>query len=267
MESFAFILFFYGIFIGSFLNVVIDRIPAGKDIVKGRSKCDHCKRNLSWYELIPLLSWILQGGKSRCCHKKLSIQYPFIEMITGLGFVIIYLLSAVNSDWIGVNCELCFISLISSLLLFCLFLIIFVIDLKTELICMQCIYGIIVLQIIHLVSLWYQTGDISTVFPFLLSAIGAAFFFFLLWFFSKGKAMGDGDIFLAFCIGLVLGYPNTIVALYVAFLTGAALGVILILRGKKSLKSHIPFGPFLIFGLGIAVLFEKNIMALVGKLL
>jgi leader peptidase (prepilin peptidase)/N-methyltransferase len=79
-----------GLFIGSFLNVLIDRLPKGQNVLWGRSHCDFCKRNLRWYELIPLVSFVIQMGRCRRCHKKLSIQYPVIELITAMGFVVIY---------------------------------------------------------------------------------------------------------------------------------------------------------------------------------
>lgn len=243
--SISVVVFIYGILIGSFLNVLIDRLPEGEDVVRGRSHCDHCKRVLSWYELIPLVSWILQSGRSRCCHKRISIQYPFIEFVSGIGFVYLF------------SFDYPLLLVISSLLLFCSFLVIFVVDLKTERIPIELLYVVgfgILLR-------WYVLVPLDQLpFVYVLPAVISALFFFCLWFFSKGKAMGDGDIFLVFCISLVIGYPALIIALYVAFLTGAVVGVILILRRKRTMKSHIPFGPFLIFGMGVALAYSQPIL-------
>jgi prepilin signal peptidase PulO-like enzyme (type II secretory pathway) len=92
-----------------------------------------------------------------------------------------------------------------------------------------------------------------------IPSLCAGLFFFFLWFFSKGRAIGDGDMWLAVLISLVTGYPGIIIALYIAFLTGAAVGVILILGRLKTLKSHIPFGPFLLFGMVIEQWFGTSI--------
>jgi leader peptidase (prepilin peptidase)/N-methyltransferase len=243
----AFIIpFIFGLLFGSFLNVLIDRLPEGKDVIRGRSHCDHCKRILSWWELIPIVSWMLQRGESRCCHKKLSIQYPLIELITGIGFVLIVLF----------NFPLLYS--ISSLLLFCSFIVIFVVDLKTEYIPVQMFYVIGIGIGLRFLAL-HSTG-VELLYTYSIPSLCAGLFFFLLWFFSKGRAMGDGDILLVFFIGLVIGYPKIIISLYVAFLTGAAVGVILILRGVRTMKSHIPFGPFLIFGMGVAMVYGELIM-------
>lgn len=230
------VVFFIGICIGSFLNVLIDRLPVGQDVTRGRSHCDHCKHNLTWYELIPIVSWIVQLGKSRCCQKKLSVQYPLVEFITGLGFLFLYF-----------NYQLSIINYLINLILFCSVLVLFVTDLKFELLPtpLLVLWGIgAVLRFIALQLSWTEL-----LYVYGIPSFGVGLFFFLLWFFSKGRAMGDGDIWLAILIGLVTGYPGIIIALYIAFLTGAAVGVILILGRFKTLKSHIPFGPFLLFGM------------------
>ncbi len=243
MEFILLIIFFLGICIGSFLNVCIDRLPVGQDVTRGRSHCDHCKRTLSWYELIPIISWIMQLGKSKCCYKKLSIQYPIIELITGIGFVYLFVVSS---------------NYIISLIIFCSFLVLFVTDLKFELLPT----GFLILAFLGVVSQIVLSGTYLNV----ISGVSAGLFFFLLWYFSKGRAMGDGDIWLAILIGLVTGYPGIILALYIAFLTGAAMGVILILGKVKTLKSHIPFGPFLIFGMVVQLIFNQSILLLWSKL-
>jgi len=240
------IIFIFGCSIGSFLNVCIDRLPVGQDVTRGRSHCDHCKRTLSWYELIPVLSWIVQLGKSRCCHKKLSIQYPLVELVTGIGFLFLYF-----------NYQLSIINYFISLLLFCSFLVLFVSDLKFELLPT----GFLIVAFFGVIAQMVLLQTYMNV----ISGICAGLFFFLLWFFSKGKAMGDGDIWLAILIGLVTGYPGIIIALYAAFLTGAIVGVILILGKVKTLKSHIPFGPFLLLGMVVTLLWQKDLLSLLSN--
>lgn len=219
----------FGICVGSFLNVLIDRLPKGKNVITGRSVCDHCKKKLRWFELIPLLSWVLQGGRCRRCHKKLSVQYPLIELVTGVGFVLLP-----PSYW----------------LIFCALLVIFVADLKYQIIP----DSMVVVGVIGVI------GAIGLMRENMLAGVGAAIFFFLLWLVTRGRAMGLGDVKFAFLMGLFLGFPGVIVATYLAFLTGAGVGVILILRRKKGLKSKIAFGPFLILGTCITLVWGPQII-------
>lgn len=245
------VLFILGCSIGSFLNVLIDRLPVGQDVTRSRSHCDYCKHTLFWYELIPVVSWIVQAGKSRCCHKKLSLQYPLIELTTGLGFVFLYQNSIIHY--------------FTSLLLFSSLLVLFVTDLKYEIL-PNALLGAAGLGAFVRMSLMVSSYT-QALFLYVLPAGIAALFFFLLWFFSKGRAMGDGDIPLAFIVGLTTGYPLIIIAFYAAFLTGALVGVILILGRYKTMKSHIPFGPFLIFGAVVARVYGHQLIDIWQKLL
>ncbi len=253
------IIFLLGISLGSFLNVLIDRLPQGEDVVHGRSHCDHCKRTICWYELIPVLSWMLQGGKSRCCHKKLSFQYPFIELTIGIGCVVLYLL------FFGLIMTMS-LPYLGAVLLLCSAVGIFVADLKTERIPTVFLYGGFfgTLLLLSPRVLLCVNGSKETCFELLniyvLPAVLGAGFFFVLWLFSKGRAMGDGDIYLAGIIGLALGYPKLVIAYYVSFLTGAIVGVILILVRKKRMNSHISFGPFLVIGLGMTYIYGSAIL-------
>lgn len=224
----------FGLAIGSFLNVLIDRLPRGKNVITGRSVCDYCKKTLRWFELIPLLSWVLQSGRCRRCHKKLSVQYPLIELVTGVGFVLL-----APSYW----------------LIFCALLVIFVADLKYQIIP----DSMVVLGIIG-VLMQGPAFDARQGPALWLSGAGASGFFFLLWLVTRGRAMGLGDVKFVFLMGLLLGFPGVIVATYLAFLTGAGVGVILILRGIKGLKSKIAFGPFLILGTCITLVWGPQIM-------
>lgn len=240
----VFFVFIIGLCVGSFLNVLIDRLPKGEQVLKGRSRCDYCKKTLRWFELIPLLSFFLQHGRCHRCRRKLSIQYPFIELVTGIGFVIIYYFSP-NSLTL----------LLSYYLLYSSLLVIFVSDLK---------YQIIPDSMIFLGLIGVLLQGQAFAFPqglaLWISAFASSMLFFLLWLGTKGKSMGFGDVKLAFLLGLLLGYPKIVVALYSAFLTGALTGVILILKGEKSLKSKIAFGPFLILGALISMLWSDIIL-------
>jgi len=261
-----FFLFIIGSAVGSFLHVVALRLNKNETIVWGRSHCDYCSHTLSWYELIPLFSFLFQRGVTRCCHRKLSFQHVFVEGITGIGFVLI------GSSFLGRDLQLCSVlfECIPSFILLSVFIIIFLSDFKYQTIPMNVVYIGIGAAIIRVLAFLFANCSISygvqecilIMRPYLLSSVIGFLFFYLIWLFSKGKAMGDGDAPLVFLIGLVGGYPKTLIALYVAFLTGAIVGVILILRKGKTLKSQIAFGPFLIFGLAISLLFGEHIIAL-----
>lgn len=246
-------IFLFGLAIGSFLNVLIDRLPNGQDVLWTRSRCDHCKKTLLWFELIPILSWILQRGRCLRCRNTLSMQYPMVELTTAVGFIIGYFLFAYPPA--GEAGSL--IQLFAYWLIFSSLLVIFVADLKYMVIPdSMVIVGILgallqghPLQIPQGVALW-------------ISALGAALFFLLLYVITKRRGIGLGDVKLAFLLGFFLGYPKIIFALYAAFLTGALVGVILMMRRKKSLKSKIAFGPFLIVGALIAMLFGEQLLAL-----
>lgn len=255
----AFIFFLLGLAVGSFLNVLIDRLPFGKNVLTGRSMCDFCKRTLRWYELIPLLSWFIQRGRCRRCHNKLSWQHPIVEFVTAVGFVV------VQSQALEFPQSL---ALIGRLLIFSSLLVIFVADFKYQIIpdsmVVVGVVGVLMGLMSRMSSMGFMEGGGL---QRLASALGASGFFLLLWLVTRGKGMGLGDVKLAFLMGLLLGFPKIVVASYLAFLTGAGVGVILILLGKKKLKAKIAFGPFLIFGTVIASLYGDGLIAWWQRLL
>lgn len=229
------IIFLFGLVVGSFLNVVIDRVPRGENIVWKPSHCDHCKKPLRWYELIPVISFLFLRGRCARCKKRLSYQYPVIELICGMSFVYLYSLS---SDLTG---------MISLIFLFCLFLVLFVIDLKEQILPDELLIMLLLFCIIYMIRLPQAERIIH-----LLSGLGAGSGFLFLWLVTRGRGLGFGDVKLSVLLGVLLGYPDIIIALYAAFLTGALVGVILILHKKAKMRSRIAFGPFLIFGTFIA---------------
>ena len=236
------ILFIIGLFIGSFLLVVVDRFPKGESILWGRSHCDMCDHTLSWYDLFPIVSYITLKGKCRYCHKPFGVSYPVIEVVTGLLFATIPIFFPLVS--LPELLILCIISGCSIVVFFC--------DVWYGLIPDNAvlILGVsgILLGIIHHTSLL----------SLLLSSLGAGVFFLLLYLGTKRKGMGLGDVKLSFAMGLVLGYPFIILAFYIAFLTGALVALILIIGRRKKFKGDsIPFGPFLIIGM-ISVLLGGN---------
>lgn len=233
------ILFFLiGLFLGSFLLVIVERFPRNESIFVGRSHCDMCNHTLSWYDLIPVFSYLFQRGKCRYCHKPYGGVYPFVEILSGLLFasVILFFPSLPLVEQIVLS------------LAMCCFVVIFFCDIRFGLIPDG---AVIVFTILACIKIFLQ--DQSPL-PFFLSAICASGFFYLLYIITKKKGIGFGDIKLAFPIGLFLGYPLTILSIYLAFLTGAVVALILILRRKKKFRGDtISFGPFLIIGTYISL--------------
>ncbi len=219
------IIFLLGLCIGSFLNVLICRLPCGQS-ADGRSKCPRCRKTLRWYELVPLTSFLIQKGKCRGCDKKISWQYPLLELATAALFVIFY-----TPQNFFLN-ALLFVS-VSAMI------VIFMIDWQ---------YGLILDAVIWPAAIIIgilQVINNATILNLVSAALLAGGFFALQWVFSKGKWIGEGDIGLGILMGLILGWPNILAALFFAYVGGAIISLILLVLRKKTFKSAVPFGVFL----------------------
>lgn len=277
-------IFIIGLFVGSFLNVLADRLPRGEAVIKGRSRCEKCKKTLKWYDLIPLLSFIFLKGRCRYCKARLSFYYPTIEFVTGVLFAIAAYYILNNFQFLILN----FYSIFNFKFLFTLFYYLFIVSSLIVVFFADLKYGIIpdkiVFPTIVIVSLYLfinhssltrlqmpsALADGGQVLNHLLSAASAGLFFLLLSLIKirKHSAMGFGDVKFAFLMGLVLGFPNIVVSLYVAFLTGAIVGIILIIWRKKKLEgATISFGPFLVLGTFAALFWGGIILQKVMQVL
>jgi len=282
-------IFLLGLIIGSFLNCVIYRMEISspplfrtgakrggsrfaRSALSGRSYCPHCKHQLCWYDLIPVLSFIILKGKCRYCRKRISLQYPLVELATAFLFVLIFWHLGLGFDleqfgtiWI---LNLFFLFTIASFLI-----IIFVYDLKHYIIPDKVIFPAI--GFVFLYQLFeifefrifnlFRISDLgfrilAPLTNYFVVALGTATLFLAIVLITKGKGMGIGDIKLAFLMGLLLGWPSIFVALFLAFLIGAIIGIGLILTHKKTLKSEIPFGPFLVTGTFIALFWGEKLI-------
>ena len=229
---FYILIFILGLSIGSFLNVIICRLETKETIISNRSYCPQCRVILKWYDLIPVLSFLLQKCRCRYCKKKISWQYPVVEIATACLFLLIF------------NLQFSIFNLIYYFIIISFLIIIFTYDLKHYLIPNRIIYPAIIIAGIF--NFQFLISNQFSIFKFsILSALGASSFFLALVLVSKGKWMGLGDVKLAFLMGLILGWPNILLALFLSFLSGSVIGIGLIIFGKKDFKSQIPFGPFL----------------------
>jgi len=236
-----------GLVIGSFLNVVIYRLPRGLGFVRGRSFCPKCKHKVNWFDNVPVISFLILKGRCRFCGGKISWRYPLIELLAGALFYLSYL------------SHLSFLSY----LLICGLVVIFFVDLEHQIIPDEIVIPLSVLFLGYrlLTNIQYLISN------FLITGIVSFLFLYLIHLLTKGRGMGLGDVKLAFLMGLVLGFPKIVVAFYLAFLTGAFVGVILILLGKAKLKQKIAFGPFLVFGTIFSLLWGEKIVTLAEKVL
>ena len=289
--EFSFLLplvFLFGTIIGSFLNVIIDRADTKESPLKGGSYCPHCQKSLKWWELIPIFSFLFLKGKCSSCKHKLSWQYPLVETITGLLFMFIVMrflrFSFINPYlWQNINLEniLIILNFLFWFYWISVLIVISVYDFKKYLILNDVLIPGIVITFTWRILLGFliqknslnilpyffrYLGDKSFLFGyhsyFSSLFLGIAFFcglISLLAWLTQEKAMGWGDAILAFFLGSILGWPESLIALIIGFLIGGFVSVILIAFKKKTMKSYLPFAPFLSFG-ALTVLFFGDII-------
>ena len=233
-------IFLIGISIGSFLNVCIYRIPKKEDIVFERSHCMSCGNVLKWYELIPLFSFLVQGGKCRNCKTKLSVQYPLIELLNGLIYVWIFMAKGFQPESI----------------LFCIcasvLIVISVIDWRTYEIPFGCniIIGILgIVRVFLNLAHWYD---------YVIGFFAVSGLFLIMYWITKGRGIGGGDIKLMAAAGLLLGWQNILLSLMIGSIAGSVIHLALMkIQGKDRV---LAFGPYLAFGIFISMLYGNDII-------
>ncbi|MEX2013633.1 MAG: prepilin peptidase [Parcubacteria group bacterium] len=235
----AVILFVLGATVGSFLNVVGLRWDSGRTLL-GRSSCPSCGKVLEWQELVPIVSFFVLRAKCSRCKANISWQYPIVELWTGLIFATVPIIF---------------------LPVFCIYIVIAIYDLRHKIIPDSLVYASIVLALVlRLVSggsLWDWLAG-----PILFA------FFGLIWLFSRGRVMGFGDAKLGLSLGLLLGATQGFSAIMLAFWVGASVSLAYLFLGKVgflkntkglTMKSEVPFAPFIIFGAWLSLVFHLNI--------
>jgi len=220
--------FILGTIIGSFLNVCIYRIPKEESITFPPSHCMNCGNQIKWYDLIPVLSYVFLRGKCRFCKEKVSIRYPIIELITGVVFTTLYI-----EYGIGFN--------FSKYALFSCFLIVIgMIDFDTTDVYLMTTLPGIICGVIFLIIGWRLGCEFSA---YLFGALLGGGIISLIILLTGGMGWGDAEI----CVlcGIFLGLKLTAVMLFISFILGGVVGILLIITKKKSRKDYIPFGPYL----------------------
>lgn len=248
MEVLQFLfVFILGASVGSFVNVLIDRLPRRQDVFLTRSICESCKKKLFPWELVPIVSYLILRAKCKKCKKKIPARIFAVELICGLSYSII-----LSLHFFGV---IEFVNVLYLLVMLPIFIGIIFTDFE---------FGIIpdefILSLVGISSVYLAFFQYTAIVNHLISGIGILLGFLMIFVATSGRGMGFGDVKLSFALGLFLGFPYVLISLYLAFLTGATVAIILVLWGKKKLKGDtIPFGPFLAVS-SIATYFFGNVI-------
>ncbi|MBU6427194.1 A24 family peptidase [Patescibacteria group bacterium] len=245
--------FLFGAIVGSFLNVVSLRYKTGRS-VGGRSKCMACGKELAWLELIPILSFFMQGGSCRKCKSKISWQYPLVEFSAGALFVLIFF------KFPPVSYEAALVTLLY-VFAACLLVVITVHDIKHKIIPDPFVWSFDVLALVSLFvggNSWWHIPSYENLIAGPLLAVPFA----LIWLVSRGRWMGLGDAKLVLGIGWFLGVNLGVNALILSFWIGAAVSVGWLFATYKKFKRNqeIPFGPYLILGMYLVLIFGIQVI-------
>lgn len=269
IEFFIFVaVFVFGAIIGSFLNVVLYRFHAGRSL-NGRSHCMSCGHVLHWYELLPLVSYITQRGTCRACDSQIPIRYLVVELLTGLLFVLVY--------YVTVDSAL----LLLYFFLMSLFVLIIVYDIRHTIIPDEFTATVFAVSVAYILYEYSKLPLLTEVMWHLVSGLVAAGFFWILWYMSKGRWLGFGDVKLAVPLGIMVGISGVFSMIVLSFWIGAAISLTLLAlqrllkRGKTRLrflsttltiKSEVPFAPFLIAGFFLVHFVQLDIFTIIYAL-
>jgi len=261
------ILIVLGLCLGSFINALVWRIHEQSksktkqnnkaySILSGRSMCPNCKHQLETKDLIPVFSWIALKGQCRYCGRKIGLQYPLVELFTAAMIIMSYIYWPSAFSGFGLV-EFC---------LWVIFLVGFIAlsiyDIRWTILPNRIIYPLIGLAIVQLLIglIFFKTGT-TAIFSAIFGILFSGGLFYALYTFSDGRWIGGGDVKLGFLIGIIIGGPiNSILVLIIASFLGTFYSVPLLVSGKVTRSSKIPFGPFLIIAAVIMELFGITIV-------
>lgn len=233
--------FTLGLLIGSFLNVCIYRIPEKISVAKGFSFCPNCKKRIQPYDLIPVISYLFLKGTCRNCKASISAQYPLVEFLTGLLFILVF-------QQFGLTPFAGLVAFLVSLLIVITF-----IDLKLQIIP----DGLVILIFIAGIGATFLSG--LSPWAHIIGFFAVSVLLLLIAFLSNG-GMGGGDIKLMAAAGLFLGWQLILLSLMIASIVGAVISIGLLLLKKADRKSMVPFGPFLSIGILISILYGNTLI-------
>lgn len=245
-----------GLCFGSFVNAFVWRYKHKKDWVRERSQCVNCHHELAPIDLIPVISWLALRGKCRYCHKKISIQYPLVELLTSALFLLSYFLWHQALTGINILDFIFWLVILTGLISLAIY------DIRWMILPTKIIYTLLIIAVILAFLNILNARDPATV---ILNYIGGSLVgggvFYLIYMLSKGKWIGGGDVRLGFLLGLIAASPlNSMLLLFMASIIGTLVSVTLIAAKKAKRQSLIPFGPFLILSMIIVELQGASII-------
>jgi len=256
-------LFILGAIVGSFLNVLIERSIAGQDWIHGRSRCDVCSHQLAWYDNIPLLSFTLLRGRCRYCHQPIGLSHIVLELLTaGLflwwfwgGFFLLNVFQLNKQPFVVVQP---FFWLLVAVIL----LVIMIYDIKYLIIPDEAVWFLTSVTLIYRFALVAMgiMQSVDLVKSILIMAAAMAFLI-LLWLITLSRGLGLGDIKLIVPLSLLVGWQLTLVGVALSFFIGAVIGLILLFLGRAKLGRPIAFGPFLILGFTLALMWGDRLLS------
>lgn len=242
----------YGIVIGSFLNVCIYRIPEKLSIVTERSHCMNCNRGLKWYELVPVFSYVFLQGRCRSCKSHISIQYPIIEALNGLIYVLVFYFCGWDSIY-TLLLTIVYCLSISALI------VLSVIDFRMNIIPPGINIFLLVMGLAAVVIKYFESGRATDlVWNHAIGFFAISLFLLMIYYATKGRAIGGGDIKLMAATGLLLGWELVVLAFFVGCILAA---IIHLLRMRISnVGRSLAFGPYLSMGIVIALLYGRQLI-------
>lgn len=255
-----------GLAVGSFLNVVIHRVPAGLSVVRPASACPGCGAEIRARDNIPVLSWILLRGRCRNCGTGISLRYPLVEAGTGLAFVAVavYFLPRIDAALgSGLTAPGAFLELLAFLALAALTIALAIIDIEVQRLPNPIVLTGYIIAIVLLLPAALLLGRPEALLTALIGG-AALFVFYLVVALIYPGGMGFGDVKLAGLLGLYLGYlgwPELIVGAFAAFLLGGIAALVLVLARRGGRKTRLPFGPFMLGGAWVGVVVGKPVAA------
>jgi len=235
-------IFFFGLLIGSFLNVCIWRLPREESIIRPGSHCPACSTVLGVRDLVPVLSWLFLRGKCRFCGEKISSRYPAVELLTGGLFLVTYLHYGLTPG------------LVAALVFSAFMVAITFIDLDHQII----LDGMLVLLAVCGLGLQLWIGSVGWASMLIGAGVGGGLLL-LLAILSRG-GMGGGDVKFAAALGFWLGWPGILLGLFLGFVLGGFISLLLLVTRLRGRKDFIPFGPFIAIGAWIALLYGRRIL-------
>ncbi len=251
--------FILGLVLGSFLNVVLYRLPQRQSFLKGRSKCPYCHHSLAWYDLVPLFSFFYLRGKCRYCGKKISWLYPAVELVSSILMLLAWLVFVRGGRLVemGLTDWQMVIYMGGMVVLLWFLLFIFIYDWQHYLILDEISIPAMIVAIGWQLSIDWSWSHLLNI---LLAALVVGGFFLAQFLLSQGRWIGGGDVRLGFLMGFILGWPGALVALFLAYIIGAVVSLLMVAMGKKQWGGKVPFGTFLTLATVISLFWGDKII-------